>query len=298
MRFDHWTPDRIKTRHTLVARHLAWHASMSRRTFLRAGVGASVVGGALGLGLLRPVSALAAPGIGNVLPIPTTEDFLGVELHVQSPPFTGEDTDPSGVWNFQGASGIAFIDTTVTRTNRKTGAREVLPSSNHMNGHQGIYVGRDGHVREITFAFVWIDIFSLGGEQLHDFNPGITQNGLFWIVVLPADTVDVDLDAGTATLEVHDLHVTDDYTFENSVLHNLGRPSTPAVVSFRVVWTATGGVNVFDNAAQQFRGEFRNASAQMEYSARAGKFEFQSDPLASSTTVAAELGRESNGSFY
>ena len=154
MRFDHLTPDRIKTRHTLVARHLAWHASISRRTFLRAGVGASVVGGALGLGLLRPVSALAAPGIGNVLPIPTTEDFLGVELHVQSPPFTGEDTDPSGVWNFQGASGIAFIDTTVTRTNRKTGAREVLPSSNHMNGHQGIYVGRDGHVREITFAFV------------------------------------------------------------------------------------------------------------------------------------------------
>jgi hypothetical protein len=148
MRFDHLTPDRIKTRHTLVARHLAWHASMSRRTFLRAGVGASVVGGALGLGLLRPVSALAAPGIGNVLPIPTTiEVFPGVEIHVS-------DIDPSGVWNFQGASGIAFIDTTVTRTNRKTGAQQVLPSSNHMNGHQGIYVGRDGHVRKITFAFV------------------------------------------------------------------------------------------------------------------------------------------------
>jgi hypothetical protein len=156
MRFDHLTPDRIKTRHTLVARHLAWHASISRRTFLRAGVGASVVGGALGLGLLRPMSALAAPGIGNVLPIPTTiEVFPGVEIHVQSPPFTGEDTDPSTVWNFQGASGIAFIDTTVTRTNRKTGAQQVLPSlGNHMNCHQGIYVGRDGHVREITFAFV------------------------------------------------------------------------------------------------------------------------------------------------
>lgn len=148
MRFDHWTPDRIKRRHTLVARHLEWHASMSRRTFLRAGVGASVVGGALGLGLLRPVSAYAAPGIGNVLPIPTTiEVFPGVEIHVS-------DIDPSTVWNFQGASGIAFIDTTVTRTNRKTGAQQVLPSSNHMNCHQGIYVGRDGHVREITFAFV------------------------------------------------------------------------------------------------------------------------------------------------
>ena len=144
----------------------------------------------------------------------------------------------------------------------------------------------------------------MGGAQLHDFNPGITQNGLFWSVVLPADTVDVDLDAGTATLEVHDLHVKDDYTFENSVLHNIGRPSTPAVISFRVVWNATGGVNDFDNAVQQFRGEFRNAAAHMEYSGRAGDFEFQSAPLADSTTVlfnnrlAAELGRESNGSFY
>jgi hypothetical protein len=59
---------------------------------------------------------------------------------------------------------------------------------------------------------------------------------------------------------VHDLHVKDYLTFENSLLGNIGRPS-PAVVSFEVVWNAVGEVNVFDNAAQQFRGEFRNASA-------------------------------------
>jgi hypothetical protein len=91
--------------------------------------------------------------------------------------------------------------------------------------------------------------------------------------------------------------VKDYFTFENSLLGNIGRPS-PAVVSFEVVWNAAGEVNVFDNAAQQFRGEFRNASAHMEYSGRAGDFKFQSASLASSTTVAAELGRESNGSFY
>jgi hypothetical protein len=99
---------------------------------------------------------------------------------------------------------------------------------------------------------------------------------------------------------VHDLHVKDYFTFENSVLGNL-RPPTPAVVSFEVVWNAAGEVNVFDNAAQQFRGEFRYASAHMEYSGRAGDFEFESAPLADSTTPrpdAAELGRESNGSFY
>jgi hypothetical protein len=156
MRFDHLAPDRIKTRHPLIARHLAWHARISRRTFLGAGVGASVVGVALGSGLLRPVSALAAPGIGNVLPIPTTlEPFPGIEIHVQAPPFTGVDSDPSTVWNFQGAAAVAFMTTSVTRTHRKTGEQQVLPSlMNHMAFMQGIYIGRDGHVREGTFAFV------------------------------------------------------------------------------------------------------------------------------------------------
>jgi hypothetical protein len=156
MRFENLTADRIKTRDTLVARHLAWHTPISRRTFLGAGVGASAIGAALGAGLLRPVAASAAPGIGNVLPIPSTlEPFPGVEIHLQAPPFTGANTDPSTVWNFQGASGIAFIDTSVTRRHRKTGEEEVLPSTmNHMTFMQGIYVGRDGHVREGTFSLV------------------------------------------------------------------------------------------------------------------------------------------------
>jgi len=155
MRFENLTPDRVKTRHMLVARHLAWHAPISRRRFLGAGVGASVIGGALGAGLLRPVSASAAHGIGNVLPIPTTIEVFGEAIHLQAPPFTGPNTDPSTVWNFQGASGIAFMDTSVTRTNRKTGEQQVLPSTmNHMTFMQGIYIGRDGHVREGTFSLV------------------------------------------------------------------------------------------------------------------------------------------------
>jgi hypothetical protein len=140
----------------LVARHLAWHTSISRRRFLGARVGAAVIGGALGAGLLRPVSASAAPRIDNVLPIPTTvEAFPGAEIHMQAPPFTGPNTDPLTVWNFHGASGIALMDTSVTRTNRKTGEQEVLPSTtNHMTFMQGIFVGRNGHVREGTFSLV------------------------------------------------------------------------------------------------------------------------------------------------
>jgi len=156
MRLDNLKQDRVKARQRLMARHLAWHARISRRKFLKVAVGASVIGGALGSGILRPMSAWAAPGIGNVLPIPTTLSLFGVDIHVQLPPVTGVDTDPSTVWNFEGSSGIALINTTATRIHRKTGAvQDDLDSSfNHMVFMQGVYQGRDGHVRNGTFAFV------------------------------------------------------------------------------------------------------------------------------------------------
>ena len=137
----------------------------------------------------------------------------------------------------------------------------------------------------------------MGGAQIHDFNPGITQNGLFWTVILPAGDVQVDLNAGTATLEAHDLHIKDYGDLENALTGDAGQP-VPAVVSFKVQWTATGGVNNWNNAAQKFRGAFRDALAQMEYKIRTVDFDITSAPLADSTAVAAELGRESNGSFY
>jgi hypothetical protein len=137
----------------------------------------------------------------------------------------------------------------------------------------------------------------LGGAQIHDFNPGITQSGLFWTTILPAGDVQVDLDAGTATLEVEDLHLKDYGDFENSITGYAGQP-VPAVVSFKVQWTATGGVNNRNNPDQKFRGEFRDALAQIEYKARTVDFDIESAPLADSTTEAAEFGQESNGSFY
>ena len=156
MRFERLTQGRTRKRHTLVADHLEWHAQISRRRFLETTLGASMIGGAVGLGVLPRAAALAAPGIGNVLPIPTTLTVFGVDIHVQAPPFTGADSDPSTVWNFQGSSGIAFINTTATQTNRQTGVvQEDLDSSgNHMTFQQGVYRGRDGHVREGTFSFV------------------------------------------------------------------------------------------------------------------------------------------------
>jgi hypothetical protein len=132
---------------------------------------------------------------------------------------------------------------------------------------------------------------------VHDFNPGIAQNGLFWTEVLTADAVDVDLAAGTATLHVENLPQKDYHDFENAMLGNGPKP-TPGMVSFTVQWTAQGDPTHFDNPSQNYRADVRGAVAQMDFSAVAGDFELVSAPLETSTTDAAQLGHESNGSFY
>jgi hypothetical protein len=125
----------------------------------------------------------------------------------------------------------------------------------------------------------------------------VRNNGLFWTTVIEDRDVEVDLAAGTATLRGSNMHMKDFHDFENSILGN-GETPTPAVVSFRVEWTATGGVTHFDNPAQNYRGDVRTATAQMEWTARSGIYEYASAPLATSSTDAAQIGRESNGSFF
>jgi hypothetical protein len=133
--------------------------------------------------------------------------------------------------------------------------------------------------------------------QVHDFNPGIRENGLFWTTIVSGDTVDVDLDAGTATLEVADIFQRDFFDFENAFTGNGGTPE-PSRVSFRVEWTADGAPRDVDNPVQQYRGTVRSATAQMSWSGRSGDHEFRSAPLDTSTTDAAQIGSCHNGTYY
>src|SRR5262245_4397596 len=96
---------------------------------------------------------------------------------------------------------------------------------------------------------------------------------------------------------VRSLHLTDYGDIVNAVVGGGPRP-VPSVVSYRVEWYASGAVNQFDNPAQLFRGEFRDAIAQMEWSARTVDFDFVSAPIGTSTAAAAQLGNDRNGAFY
>jgi hypothetical protein len=136
------------------AAHGHAHQGVSRRQFLQGATGLTALAATLGSSVSRVEGAPAQPGIGLVPPIPTTLPLFGQEVHVQAPPFTGADSDPSSVYDFQGAVGIAFISGLVDRTDRKTGETRTLPYAfNDMRFMQGQFVGRDGHVRNATFVF-------------------------------------------------------------------------------------------------------------------------------------------------
>lgn len=136
-----------------------------------------------------------------------------------------------------------------------------------------------------------------GDQQIHDFNPGIRQNGLFWTTIVSPDCIDVDFSGGTASMEVDDIQQKDFFTIENALRRD-GPTPRQGRVSFRVEWTATSPPTAVDNPVQQYRADIRDALAQMEWSGRSGDYEFQSHPLAESTTDAALMAIENNGSYY
>jgi hypothetical protein len=51
----------------------------------------------------------------------------------------------------------------------------------------------------------------LGGTQVHDLNPGITPNGVFWIVQVPDDAVEISGD--TLTIHLKNVSLMDQFFF-------------------------------------------------------------------------------------
>lgn len=72
-------------------------------------------------------------------------------------------------------------------------------------------------------------------------------------------------------------------------------------VSFKVVWSGAGErltIQNKDPVYGGFEGEFIRNSAQMEWSGVVDDLRFESEPLATSYSSFAEIGRERNGSFF
>jgi hypothetical protein len=151
-----------------------------------------------------------------------------------------------------------------------------------------------------------VDVFdpSLGTPpvQIHDLNPGIEPDGLFWTVALPDDSVDVNFGNGFASLEGTKVPIDDYGNIANALLGG-GPAPVPGLVSFTVEWSGVDERVKIRNTDPPlegggFAGEFIRNDAQMEWTAVVGNLKFVSDPLETSSSDFAEIGRERNGAFF
>lgn len=101
-------------------------------------------------------------------------------------------------------------------------------------------------------------------------------------------------------MEAEDLPVIEYGDFGNALFGGTG---TPATVSFTVQWRGpVQRVNIKNTDSPLdgggFAGEFVRNVAKMEWSGTVGDVSYESDPLATSSSEFAEIGKERNGVFF
>ncbi|HET8629016.1 MAG TPA: hypothetical protein VFL91_16460 [Thermomicrobiales bacterium] len=141
----------------------------------------------------------------------------------------------------------------------------------------------------------------MGQNQVHDFNPGVAPDGLFWTMPIHRKSVAFDLDDGTAAFHMTGLAIPDFHDIVNALSAN--PTTTPGVVSFDVRWHGKPGTTPMRirDASNGFVGEYLASTATIAWSAHepATHFRFATDPAATSTTVnTAVIGHERNGRFF
>jgi len=137
--------------------------------------------------------------------------------------------------------------------------------------------------------------------QVHDFNPGISSNGLFWIVQVPDDAVKITED--TLTISLKNISVVDQIQFTGGTGNNLGIAGAPATVSFDITYTKSGVPRIVqptsDDPLSPFHwaGEMWDATNSGTFSLAYNDGSFSAQGSFSSAGNFGEMGREKNGAF-
>jgi hypothetical protein len=136
---------------------------------------------------------------------------------------------------------------------------------------------------------------------VHDFNPGIGSNGLFWIVQVPDDAVTVTDD--TLTISLTNVAVVDQFSFPGGAGNNLGIAGVPATVSFNITYQKSGEPrHVRPTSADplspfDWAGEMWMATNSGTFSLAYNDGSFSAQGSFSSSGNFGEMGTERNGSF-
>jgi hypothetical protein len=117
---------------------------------------------------------------------------------------------------------------------------------------------------------------------------------VFWTVPIKPSGVNVEADAQTAIMKVHELEVEDYFNLVNALVDG---PSNEAEVTFTVKWSGFIKEDKVVDPTNDFRAKLIEDSAWVEWKAKSEGITYRSvgDPT---TVVFAEFGRERNGTFF
>lgn len=146
--------------------------------------------------------------------------------------------------------------------------------------------------------------------QTHDFNPGISANGVFWTIPLPPDAVSVDFEHATATMKLSNVALNDYFTIVNALVRQagisgvgpFGPAAIPATASCELRWSGVVRQVHLQETSGGFRGQFLLDTSQVvsltaAEAAAGGQPSFQFTASGRSTNEFSLLGHEQNGRF-
>jgi hypothetical protein len=220
------------------------------------------------------------------------------------PVYDGLNADPHGITNFSGSVAMGY--TTGTATDKAGRTYNVITD---VRVYTGDYIGAvanepAGGTKSArshgTFVEIWIDFYdpSVGSgfdRQLHDFNPGITPNGVFWIVSVPDEAVEIKGDS--LTIRFKDVPNVDQLKFPG------GTGTAPVKVTFEATYTKIGSPRRVRPTSRDPLSPF-NWAGEMSMAINSGTFSmsytdgsFSASGSFNSSGNFGEMGTERNGSF-
>jgi hypothetical protein len=132
-------------------------------------------------------------------------------------------------------------------------------------------------------------------NQTHDYNPGITDDGLFWTLLIAGESA--TRSERRADLCIRDQFIPDMHTFENAVVRG---PMDPATIAIDCAWEATSGKVERDrNEEQQYVFSFREAMGRVHWRATGPSGNLRSIMTGEpQETLYGAFGSERNGVFF
>jgi hypothetical protein len=134
-----------------------------------------------------------------------------------------------------------------------------------------------------------------GLTQIHDFNPGITESGLFWTAPTDPHNIAVNPGNGQAIMAVEDMEMPDYGDFVNSLLDG---PSLPGRVSFRVEWSKSNDKHQFRYVPEQWTANLVFNEARVQWEGETEAMHYVTDADGPQDSLFADVGHERSGEFF